>query len=157
MTVAEQTTTTTAAWDRVGPLAHELIDAWGSWAPMMTSDGSRVAFVSDRTGVPQLCVQDVPAAGEPLPEPTILRLGDDPVLSLGWSPDDAWLSCSIATGGGCAPRSGSCDRTAPTPVGSPVGTFTTSWVRGRGKATGWSSRSATTSPIGTTSACSSTP
>ena len=90
----------TAVWDSVAPLAAELVGAWGAWAPMMTSDGSRVAYVSDRTGHPELYVQDVPVDGAPPPEPTRIPLGPDPVLTLGWSPDDAWISCSVATGGG---------------------------------------------------------
>ncbi len=88
------------AWEAVAGLAAELVDAWGAWAPMMTSDGSRVAYVSDRTGSPQLWVQDVPGASAELPEARLVALGPDPVVSVGGSPDDAWISCSVATGGG---------------------------------------------------------
>ena len=87
-------------WREVESLAHELVDAYGAWAPMMTADASRVAFVSDRTGRPQLWVQDVPAPGAEPAEPHLIPLGPDPVLSVGWSPDDQWISCSVATGGG---------------------------------------------------------
>ena len=44
--------------DAVG-LAGDLVDAWGSWGPNMTPDARQVAFVSDRSGVPQLWLQDV--------------------------------------------------------------------------------------------------
>ncbi len=87
-------------WNEVEELARELVAAYGAWAPMMTSDASRVAFVSDRTGTPQLWVQDVPGPGAERPEPQLIPLGSDPVLSVGWSPDDQWISCSVATGGG---------------------------------------------------------
>ncbi|WP_375481187.1 S9 family peptidase [uncultured Jatrophihabitans sp.] len=88
------------AWDAVRDLAHDLVAAHGAWAPMMTSDASCVAFVSDRTGTPQLWVQDVPQAGAETPQAQLIALGPDPVLSVGWSPDDQWISCSVATGGG---------------------------------------------------------
>ncbi len=87
-------------WNDVEDLARQLVDAYGAWAPMMTSDASRVAFVSDRTGSPQLWVQDVPEPGGALPEARLIPLGPDPVLAVGWSPDDQWISCSVATGGG---------------------------------------------------------
>ena len=40
-------------------LADALVDAWGSWGPNMTPDARCVAFISDRSGVPQLYIQDV--------------------------------------------------------------------------------------------------
>ncbi|WP_375503929.1 S9 family peptidase [uncultured Jatrophihabitans sp.] len=95
-----ETQTYSEVWNRVEDLAQELVEAYGAWAPMMTSDASRVAFVSDRTGIPQLWVQDVPQPGGELPQARLIPLGTDPVLSVGWSPDDQWISCSVATGGG---------------------------------------------------------
>jgi dipeptidyl aminopeptidase/acylaminoacyl peptidase len=80
-------------------LLHDLVHAWGSWSPTMTADGQRVAFVSDRRGVPELWVQDVPDSDD-LPEPTVLTLSADPVLSVHWSADGEWLACLVATGGG---------------------------------------------------------
>ena len=93
-------TTDSAAWQAVAELARDLVDAWGAWAPTLTPDGTRVAFVSDRRGVPELWVQDVPLPGEAEPGATVLPLSDDPVLSVHWSPDGKWLGCSVATGGG---------------------------------------------------------
>lgn len=54
---------TASVWEAVAGLARELVEAWGAWAPTLTTDGSRVAFVSDRNGAPQLWVQDVPSSG----------------------------------------------------------------------------------------------
>ena len=87
---------TATAWTAVAGLAHELAGAWGCWAPTAAPDGSLVAFVSDRTGIPQLWVQettaDAPAA--------LIPLSADPVLGVHWSSDGEWLACSVATGGG---------------------------------------------------------
>ncbi len=94
------TTTDSAAWQGVAGLARELVGAWGAWAPTQTHDGTRVAFVSDRRGTPELWVQNVPMPGQPEPEATVLPLSDDPVVSVHWSPDGQWLACSVATGGG---------------------------------------------------------
>ena len=85
-------------------LARQLVDAWGSWGPNMTPDADRMAFISDRSGIPEVWVQDVPPAGEPviapLPEPRRIRLSDDPVVSVRWSADSAWLAVAVATDGG---------------------------------------------------------
>jgi dipeptidyl aminopeptidase/acylaminoacyl peptidase len=87
---------TDTAWSAVAELAHDLVGAWGCWAPTLTPDGSRVAFVSDRRGTPELWVQDV----APGAEPQRIEVGNDPVLAVHWSPDAQWLACSLATGGG---------------------------------------------------------
>jgi dipeptidyl aminopeptidase/acylaminoacyl peptidase len=80
-------------------LAHDLVDAWGSWGPNMTPDARRVAFISDRSGVPQLWVQDVVLDGPP-PPARHLPLSDDPVLAVRWAADSGWLTCAVATDGG---------------------------------------------------------
>jgi dipeptidyl aminopeptidase/acylaminoacyl peptidase len=76
-------------------LAKELVGAWGCWAPTLTHDGHRMAFVSDRRGTPELWVQSMDES-----EPTVVEISDDPVLSVRWSPDGKWLACAVATGGG---------------------------------------------------------
>jgi dipeptidyl aminopeptidase/acylaminoacyl peptidase len=80
-------------------LAGALVDAWGSWSPNMTPDARRVAFISDRSGVPQLWVRDVVLAGLPPPARHI-ALSDDPVVAVRWAADSGWLACAVATGGG---------------------------------------------------------
>jgi dipeptidyl aminopeptidase/acylaminoacyl peptidase len=80
-------------------LAHDLVDAWGSWGPNMTPDARQVAFISDRSGVPQLWVQEVVLDGPP-PPARHLPLSDDPVLAVRWAADSGWLTCAVATDGG---------------------------------------------------------
>ena len=72
--------------------------AWGSWGPSMTPDAGRVAFVSDRSGVSEVWVQDVETT-DVLPEPT--RIGfPHPVVEVAWSADSKWLAVKLATDGG---------------------------------------------------------
>lgn len=80
-------------------LARDLEQAWGSWSPNMTPDAHRVAFISDRDGIGQLWVQDVGVHGGTAAARKIW-LSDDPVISVQWSADRAWLSCAVATDGG---------------------------------------------------------
>jgi dipeptidyl aminopeptidase/acylaminoacyl peptidase len=91
-------------WDAGGPLpvidqtelAEELVEAWGCWAPTLTHDGRRMAFVSDRRGTPELWVEAV----DGIAPPTVVEVSEDPVLAVRWSPDGTWMACSVATGGG---------------------------------------------------------
>jgi len=80
-------------------LAEELVDAWGSWSPNMTPDARQVAFISDRSGSPQLWIQNVVLDGEQPPARHV-PLSDDPVLSVRWAADSRWLACEVATDGG---------------------------------------------------------
>ncbi|WP_345376338.1 S9 family peptidase [Frondihabitans cladoniiphilus] len=82
-------------------LTSSLVSAWGSWGPTMTRNARRVAFISDRTGVPEVFVQDVVVDGE-LPTPTriVLEETTDPVVAVSWSADSAWLALALATDGG---------------------------------------------------------
>jgi dipeptidyl aminopeptidase/acylaminoacyl peptidase len=78
-------------------LGERLAAAWGSWSPTMTRDASRIAYISDRSGTPELWVQDL----GPQPAPaTRVPLTEDPVVAVEWSADGAWLSCEVATDGG---------------------------------------------------------
>jgi len=53
--------TSAELFDPAQQLAEQLVDAWGSWAPTLSPDCDRIAFVSDRSGTPCLWVQDLPA------------------------------------------------------------------------------------------------
>ncbi|MEF2976581.1 S9 family peptidase [Subtercola sp. YIM 133946] len=76
-------------------LGDTLVGAWGSWGPTMTPDARRMAFISDRDGVPKVWVQDVSGT-----EAACIELSADPVISVTWSADSAWLACAVATDGG---------------------------------------------------------
>lgn len=72
------------------------------WSPSPAPDGSRVAYVSDQGGAPQVWVQ--PAGGAPGGEnhdhpATLVDTGPEPVTAVSWSPDGAWLACVLAPGG----------------------------------------------------------
>lgn len=81
-------------------LTDELVRAGACWSPTMPADGSRIAYVSDRGGVPQLWVQEISSGSAGAVTPVPIPLGDDPVLAVHWSADGQWLACSVGTGGG---------------------------------------------------------
>jgi dipeptidyl aminopeptidase/acylaminoacyl peptidase len=80
-------------------LGEALVDAWGSWGPTMTPDARSVAFISDRSGVPELWIQEV-RVGSATPPARRIPLSTDPVISVSWAADSRWLACVVATGGG---------------------------------------------------------
>jgi dipeptidyl aminopeptidase/acylaminoacyl peptidase len=90
---------TPADVEAAAALADALVDAWGSWGPNMTPDARCVAFISDRSGVPQLYIQDVVLDGNH-PDARHIRLSDDPVVKVRWAADSRWLTCEVATDGG---------------------------------------------------------
>jgi dipeptidyl aminopeptidase/acylaminoacyl peptidase len=95
-------TADTATADRIDAavrLGTGLVDAWGSWCPTMTPDARRVAFISDRSGTPEVWVQEVVLQGE-APPPNRIPLSADPVVAVSWSADSRWLACTVATDGG---------------------------------------------------------
>ena len=91
--------------------AHPASDYQPAWAP----DGSRIAFISDRSGNNQLWVRRV-HDGRPVGEATQLTSGPRIVGALSWSPDASELAFLandketragvyvVATSGGKAPR-----------------------------------------------------
>lgn len=64
-------------------------------SPSFSPDGTRLAFVSNLSGQPQ--VWTVPSAGG---FPSLATPLDEPVGSVTWSPDGAWLAVTSAPGGG---------------------------------------------------------
>jgi dipeptidyl aminopeptidase/acylaminoacyl peptidase len=64
-------------------------------SPSFSPDGTRIAFVSDLSGSPQ--VWTVAATGGWPDQVTAL---DDQVRAVSWSPEGTWLACSVAPGGG---------------------------------------------------------
>jgi dipeptidyl aminopeptidase/acylaminoacyl peptidase len=101
----------------------ELLRVSGSWAAALSPDGRHAAYISDRTGLPQLWVQALalgaPARHLPLGAPSADPASDsatasaadpvdsvdsvdpvDPVVQVRWSADGAWLAVAVAPGGG---------------------------------------------------------
>ncbi len=69
----------------------------GSWSPALSPDGRHAAYVSDRSGRPQVWVQPV---GSDLT--FLVDTGEAPVAHVQWSTGGGWLACLVAPGG--APR-----------------------------------------------------
>ncbi len=67
----------------------------GCWYPSVDPTGKWVAFICDRTGVPQLWTGAV--NGE---EIHLLDADPDPVTEVAWSPDGRWIAYTVAPGGG---------------------------------------------------------
>src|SRR6186997_2710201 len=64
-------------------------------SPSFSPDGSRIAFVTNISGLPQ--VWTMPTAGG---YPSLVTSFDDPVGFVTWSPDGQWLAFNVAPGGG---------------------------------------------------------
>src|SRR3954469_13915806 len=69
-------------------------DVYGSWSASPSPDGSRVAFVSDRSGEPRVWIHRRDAA-----QPALVAALLERVLTVSWSPDGAWLACLVAASG----------------------------------------------------------
>src|SRR4030095_5282467 len=64
-------------------------------SPSFSRDGSRIAFVTNISGLPQ--VWTMPTAGG---YPSLVTSFDDPVGFVTWSSDGQWLAFNVAPGGG---------------------------------------------------------
>lgn len=62
----------------------------------LSPDGGRLAFVSDRDGLPALWVRELAEGAEPVR----LDTGPEHVRAVSWSPDGRWLACLLAPFGG---------------------------------------------------------
>ncbi|MEU6104089.1 S9 family peptidase [Streptomyces flaveolus] len=82
--------------DASGPRdATTRLTAHGCWYPSADPAGTRVAFICDRGGVPQLWTG--PVDGDDV---RLLDSGPDPVREVSWSPDGRWIAYTTAPGGG---------------------------------------------------------
>ncbi|MEU9984508.1 prolyl oligopeptidase family serine peptidase [Streptomyces sp. NPDC050856] len=71
----------------------------GCWYPSVDPTGEHVAFICDRTGVPQLWTG--PVSGDPGGGGLhLLDSEPDPVTEVAWSPDGRWIAYTVAPGGG---------------------------------------------------------
>ena len=73
----------------------EIAGASGAWCPALAPTGDRVAYVSDRSGLPRL---EVATLGQQTP-PAVLSGADEEVVSVAWSPDGEWLAYLVSPGG----------------------------------------------------------
>jgi dipeptidyl aminopeptidase/acylaminoacyl peptidase len=69
--------------------------AAGAWCPALSPDGSCVAYVTDRSGLPRLEVAELD--GDAVP--AVLSAPAEEVVSVAWSPDGAWLAYLVSPGG----------------------------------------------------------
>ncbi len=75
-------------------------------SPALSPDGSTLAVISDRDGMPRVWL--IPLAPGPMTQPDLtqpgqpvrLDTGEDYVREVGWSPDGEWLCLTTAPGGG---------------------------------------------------------
>lgn len=81
--------------DDLEALVSGLTEIGSRRSPSFSPDASRVAFVSDESGLPQVWI--VPTEGGTPAQVTDL---DDPIESVLWSPDGEWLALSVLPGGG---------------------------------------------------------
>jgi dipeptidyl aminopeptidase/acylaminoacyl peptidase len=73
----------------------EIAGAPGAWCPALAPTGDRVAYVSDRSGLPRL---EVATLDQQTP-PAVLSGADEEVVSVAWSPDGEWLAYLVSPGG----------------------------------------------------------
>ncbi|MCZ2817672.1 S9 family peptidase [Modestobacter sp. VKM Ac-2984] len=73
----------------------EIAGVSGAWCPSLAPTGDRVAYVSDRSGVPRL---EVAALDQHTP-PAVLSGAEEEVVSVAWSPDGEWLAYLVSPGG----------------------------------------------------------
>ncbi|RBY94182.1 S9 family peptidase [Blastococcus sp. TBT05-19] len=69
--------------------------AAGAWCPAPSPDGARIAYVSDRSGLPRLELADLDGTAAP----AVLSEPGEEVISVSWSPDGAWLTYLVSPGG----------------------------------------------------------
>lgn len=86
---------TTSAADDLERSVALMAKIGASWSPSFSPDGTRIVFVSNLNGSPQ--VWTMPSTGG---FPRLLTAFDDPVGFVTWSPDGKWLTFNVAPGGG---------------------------------------------------------
>src|SRR4051812_29814413 len=71
-----------------------IVGAAGAWCPALSPDADRVAYVTDRSGIPRLEVAPLDGG-----TPMVLSGPTEEVVSVAWSPDGARLAYLVSPGG----------------------------------------------------------
>ncbi len=72
----------------------------GAWCPSLSPAGDRIAYVTDRSGLPRLEVAHLDPSGEHADAtPRTVSLPDQEVVSVAWSPDGEWLAYLVSPHG----------------------------------------------------------
>ncbi|HSS51647.1 MAG TPA: prolyl oligopeptidase family serine peptidase, partial [Thermoanaerobaculia bacterium] len=82
--------------DALTAAVEKMAKVSSSFAPSLSPDGKRVAFLSNRGGLPQVWISEIDKAGPPKQVGSF----EDPVSDVQWSPDWKWLALLVAPGGG---------------------------------------------------------
>jgi dipeptidyl aminopeptidase/acylaminoacyl peptidase len=80
--------------DDVRRALGEIAGAPGAWCPALSPEGDRVAYVTDRSGIPRLEVARLDGG-----TPMVLSGPDEEVVSVAWSPDGGRLAYLVSPGG----------------------------------------------------------
>ena len=79
---------------------HRIAGVVGAWCPSLSPDGRRIAYITDRSGLPRLEVAHLTAAGDRADVvPATVSPADQEVVSVAWSPDGAWLAYLVSPNG----------------------------------------------------------
>jgi len=80
--------------DAVARTIAEIAGAPGAWCPALSPEGDRVAYVTDRSGVPRLEVAPLDGG-----TPRVVSGPAEEVVSVAWSPDGGLLAYLVSPGG----------------------------------------------------------
>src|SRR4051794_39293310 len=73
----------------------EIAGAPGAWCPALSPGGDRIAYVTDRSGLPRL---ELATLDQETP-PAVLSGPAEEVVSVAWSPAGGWLAYLVSPGG----------------------------------------------------------
>jgi dipeptidyl aminopeptidase/acylaminoacyl peptidase len=80
--------------DAVRRAVAEIAGSAGAWCPALSPEGDRVAYVTDRSGIPRLEVTRLDGG-----TPMVLSGPTEEVVSVAWSPDGGRLAYLVSPGG----------------------------------------------------------
>jgi dipeptidyl aminopeptidase/acylaminoacyl peptidase len=90
---------TYVGYGAIGPVPDWLA-AESITSQALSPSGDRLAFVSDRDGLPALWITELGCITDMAAEPLRLDTGTEHVRAVSWSPDGRWLACLLAPFGG---------------------------------------------------------